>query len=74
MKIAQEGLQLARHRYKWELRSIVEETPSEVAVTAAQTRLTDAQYDYKTSEVTLAYTAGRAAELGNGSLSQQGSS
>ncbi|HPV83170.1 MAG TPA: hypothetical protein PK866_08575, partial [Nitrospira sp.] len=32
-------------------------TQSEVALTAAQTRLADTQYDYKIAEVTLAYTS-----------------
>jgi len=58
VKTAQEALQLARQRYKLGLGSVVEVTQSEVAVTAAQTRLADAQYDYKIAEVTLAYGAG----------------
>ena len=70
VRTAQEALQLARQRYKLALGSIVEVTQSEVAVTAAQTRLADAQYDYKIAEVTLAYAAGQTAALGNGSLSQ----
>jgi outer membrane protein len=58
VKTAQEALQLARQRYKLGLGSIVEVTQSEVALTAAQTRLADAQYDYKIAEVALAYAAG----------------
>lgn len=60
---AQEALQLARQRYKLGLGSIVEVTQSEVALTAAQTKLAEAQYDYKIAEVTLAYAAGRAMDL-----------
>jgi len=37
---------------------VVEVTQSEIAVTAAQTRLAEAQYDYKIAEATLAYSAG----------------
>jgi len=58
VKTAQEALQLARQRYKLGLGSIVEVTQSEVALTGAQTRLAEAQYDYKIAEVTLAYAAG----------------
>jgi outer membrane protein len=58
VKTAQEALLLARQRYKLGLGSIVEVTQSEVAVTAAQTRLAEAQYDYKIAEVTLAYATG----------------
>jgi len=36
----------------------VEVTQSEVVLTGAQTKLAEAQYDYKISEVTLAYAAG----------------
>ena len=60
VKTAQEALQLSRQRYKLGLGSIVEVTQSEVALTSAQTRLAEAQYDYKIAEVTLAYAAGRA--------------
>lgn len=35
-----------------------------IALTAAQTRLADTQYDYKIAEVTLAYTS-RGADLGD---------
>jgi outer membrane protein len=55
---AQEALRLAKQRYKLGLGSVVEVTQSEVALTAAQTRLADSQYDYKIAEVTLAYAAG----------------
>ncbi|HEY7532816.1 MAG TPA: TolC family protein [Nitrospiraceae bacterium] len=63
VKTAQEALQLAKQRYKLGLGTVVEVTQSEVAVTAAQTRLAEAQYDYKISEVTLAYTTGGQAQL-----------
>lgn len=59
VKTAQEALALARQRFKLGLGSVVEVTQSEVAVTGAQTRLADAQYDYKIAEVTLAYAAAR---------------
>jgi outer membrane protein len=58
VKTAREALNLARQRYKLGLGSVVEVTQSEVAVTGAQTRLAEAQYDYKTAEVTLAYATG----------------
>lgn len=57
VKTAQEALQLSRQRYKLGLGTVVEVTQSEVAVTAAQTRLAETQYDYKIAEVTLAYTS-----------------
>ncbi len=60
VKTAQEALQLARERYRLGLGSIVEVTQSEVALFGAQTRLAEAQYDYKIAEVTLAYAAGYA--------------
>jgi outer membrane protein len=63
VKTATEALQLARERYKLGLGSVVEVTQSEVALTAAQTRLAEAQYDYKIAEVTLAYAAGGQAQL-----------
>jgi outer membrane protein len=63
VKTATESLQLARERYKLGLSSIVEVTQSEVGLTAAQTKLAEAQYDYKIAEVTLAYTAGGSAQL-----------
>jgi len=69
VKTAQEALQLARQRYKLGLGSIVEVTQSEVALTGAQTRLADAQYDYKIAEVTLAYAAGSMASSGAESVS-----
>lgn len=63
VKTAQEALNLAKQRYKLGLGSVVEVTQSEVAVTLAQTKLADAQYDYKIAEVTLAYAAGGTAQL-----------
>ncbi len=63
VKTAQEALSLAKQRYKLGLGSIVEVTQSEVAVTLAQTKLAEAQYDYKIAEVTLAYAAGGSAQL-----------
>ena len=63
VKTAQEALNLAKQRYKLGLGSIVEVTQSEVGLTAAQTRLAEAQYDYKIAEVTLAYAAGGSAQL-----------
>ena len=63
VKTAQEALQLARQRYKLGLGSIVEVTQSEVTLTATQTRLAEAQYDYKIAEVTLAYAAGAVNQL-----------
>jgi len=64
VKTANEALQLAKQRYKLGLGTVVEVTQSEVALTAAQTRLADTQYDYKIAEVTLAYTS-RGADLGD---------
>lgn len=63
VKTAQGSLQLAKQRYKLGLGSVVEVTQSEVAVTAAQTKLAEAQYDYKIAEVTLAYSAGGRSQL-----------
>lgn len=63
VKTALEALQLSKQRYKLGLGSVVEVTQSEVAVTAAQTRLAEAQYDYKIAEVTLAYSAGGRNQL-----------
>ncbi|MDF0644091.1 MAG: TolC family protein [Nitrospira sp.] len=63
VRTAQEAQQLSKQRYKLGLGSIVEVTQSEVALTAAQTRLAEAQYDYKISEVTLAYASGGSAQL-----------
>jgi len=63
VKTAQEAQQLSKQRYKLGLGSIVEVTQSEVALTAAQTRLAEAQYDYKIAEVTLAYASGGSAQL-----------
>ena len=63
VKTAQEALSLAKQRYKLGLGTIVEVTQSEVGLTAAQTRLAEAQYDYKIAEVTLAYASGGSAQL-----------
>ena len=63
VKTALEALQLAKQRYKLGLGTVVEVTQSEVAVTAAQTRFAEAQYDYKIAEVTLAYAAAGSAQL-----------
>jgi outer membrane protein len=67
VKTAQEALELAKQRYKLGLGTVVEVTQSEVALTAAQTRLADAQYDYKIAEVTLAYATGETLLLAPGS-------
>ncbi len=56
--IAREALSLARQRYKLGLSSVVEVTQSEVAVTAAETRLAETQYDAKISEARLRYAIG----------------
>jgi outer membrane protein len=56
--IAREALSLARQRYKLGLSSVVEVTQSEVAVTAAETRLAETQYDAKISEARLRYAVG----------------
>ncbi|WP_447978352.1 TolC family protein [Candidatus Nitrospira bockiana] len=61
---AEEALELARQRYKLALGSVVEVTQSEVAVTAAKTRLAQAQYDYKIAEATLSYVTGRNLRAG----------
>jgi outer membrane protein len=63
VKTAQEALYLAKQRYKLGLGSVVEVTQSEVGLTAAQTKLAEAQYDYKIAEVTLAYASGGSAQL-----------
>ena len=63
MKTAQEAVQLAKQRYKLGLGSIVEVTQAELGLTAAQTQLAEAQYDYKIAEVTLAYASGGSAQL-----------
>jgi len=63
VKTAQEALNLAKQRYKLGLGSIVEVTQAEVALTAVQTRLAEAQYDYKLAEVTLAYASAGNAHL-----------
>ena len=56
--IAREALSLAAQRYKLGLSSIVEVTQSEVAVTAAETRLAETQYDTKIAEARLRYAVG----------------
>jgi len=56
--IGREALGLARQRYKLGLSSIVEVTQSEVAVTAAETRLADTQYNAKIAEAQLRYAIG----------------
>lgn len=63
VKTAQEALSLAKQRYKLGLGSVIEVTQSEVGLTAAQTKLAEAQYDYKIAEVTLAYASGGSAQL-----------
>jgi outer membrane protein len=63
VKTAQEALSLAKQRYKLGLGSIVEVTQAEVALTAAQTRLAESQYDYKIAEVTLAYASAGSLHL-----------
>ncbi len=63
VKTAQEALNLAKQRYKLGLGSVVEVTQSEVGLTAAQTKLAEAQFDYKIAEVTLAYASGGSAQL-----------
>ena len=57
VRTAEEALHLSKQRYKLGLGTVVEVTQSEVAVTVAQTRLAETQYDYKIAEVTLAYTS-----------------
>jgi outer membrane protein len=56
--IGREALGLARQRYKLGLSSIVEVTQSEVAVTAAETRLAEIQYNAKIAEAQLRYAVG----------------
>jgi len=63
VKTAQEALSLAKQRYKLGLGSIVEVTQAEVALTGAQTKLAEAQYDYKIAEVTLAYASAGSTQL-----------
>ena len=63
VRTSQEALNLAKQRYKLGLGSIVEVTQAEVGLTAAQTKLAEAQYDYKIAEVTLAYAAGGSTQL-----------
>ena len=47
----------------------MEVTQSEVALTGAQTRLAEAQYDYKIAEAMLAYAVGLTAISGAESVS-----
>jgi outer membrane protein len=42
---------------------VVEVMQPEVAITSAQTRLSEAQYDYKIAKVMLAYSAGGRNQL-----------
>lgn len=63
VKTAQEALSLAKQRYKLGLGSVIEVTQSEVGLTAAQTKLAEAQYDYKIAEATLVYAAGGNTQL-----------
>ncbi|TAL11094.1 MAG: TolC family protein [Nitrospirae bacterium] len=56
--IAREALSLASQRYKLGLSSIVEVTQSEVAVTSAETRLAETQYNAKIAEARLRYAVG----------------
>jgi outer membrane protein len=63
VKTAQEALSLAKQRYKLGLGSVIEVTQSEVGLTAAQTKLAEAQYDYKIAEATLVYAAGGTTQL-----------
>jgi outer membrane protein len=63
VKTAQEALSLAKQRYRLGLGSIVEVTQAEVALTAAQTKLAESQYDYKIAEVTLAYASTGSTQL-----------
>ncbi|MEW6543538.1 MAG: TolC family protein [Nitrospirota bacterium] len=63
---ATEALRLARQRYRLGLGSIVEVTQSEVVLTAAQTRLAEAQYDYQIARATLAYSAGLTNQASSG--------
>ncbi len=63
VKTALEALNLAKQRYKLGLGTVVEVTQAEVGLTSAQTKLAEAQYDYKIADVTLAYAAGGSAQL-----------
>ena len=56
--IGREALGLARQRYRLGLSSIVEVTQSEVAVTTAETRLAETQYNAKIAEAQLRYAVG----------------
>jgi outer membrane protein len=56
--IAREALSLASQRYKLGLSSIVEVTQSEVAVTVAETRLAETQFDARIAEARLRFAVG----------------
>lgn len=56
-----EALQLAQERYRLGLSSIVEVTQGEVAVTTTETKLAEAQHDYKAGEAMLSYAIGEDA-------------
>jgi outer membrane protein len=56
--IAREALSLASQRYKLGLSSIVEVTQSEVAITTAETRLAETQFEAKIAEARLRYAVG----------------
>jgi outer membrane protein len=53
----------AKQRYKLSLGTVVEVMQSEIAITSAQTRLSEAQYDYKIAKVMFAYSARGRSEL-----------
>jgi len=55
---AREALSLAQQRYRLGLSSIVEVTQSEIAVTGADTRLAETQYNAKIAEARLRYAVG----------------
>ena len=57
-----EALQLAQQRYRLGLSSIVEVTQGEVAVTSAETKLAETQYEEKAAEALLAYTIGEGSQ------------
>jgi outer membrane protein TolC len=58
VKVTRQALTLASQRYKLGLSSIAEATQSEVAVTTAETRLAETQYDAKIAEARLRYAIG----------------
>lgn len=59
----QEALQLARQRYQLGLSSIVGVTQGETAVTTAETKFAEAQYDEKTAEATLTCAVGEGEQF-----------